>query len=156
MICLQLCSLLLHLYIDISLSAFIFRRFWRETAAKTAKIRFGGEDIRCTQNVPSGVPAWVTIWVGGSPNKNWPSKPPGGDEQMVSIFGIILCLSFSQSRRQTGENRVWGGTAYPKRTQGYTSVDSGLSKWSAKIKIGQANRLEVMNNGFYFWDHPMS
>jgi hypothetical protein len=47
--------------------------------------------------------------------------------QMVSIFEVALCLSISQSGRQNGENQVWGGygpdPAYPKRTQGYASVD---------------------------------
>jgi hypothetical protein len=57
---------------------------------------------------------------------------------------------FLQSGRQNGENRVSGGTAYPKCTQGYASVERGLSKWSAKIKIGQANRLKVTNKWFLF------
>jgi len=41
--------------------------------------------------------------------KNWPSKTPGSDKQMVSIFEVALCLSISQFGRQNGENRVWGG-----------------------------------------------
>ena len=75
---------------------------------------------------------------------------------MVSIFGVALCLSFSQSGHQNVENLVWGGTVYAKRTQGYAGVEHGLSKWSVKIKIGQANHPEVTKNGFYFWDRPMS
>ena len=73
---------------------------------------------------------------------------------MISIFGVALCLSFSQLGRQNGKNWVWGGTVYPKRTQGYASVMRGLSKWSAKIKIGQANCLEVTNKWFLFFGLP--
>ena len=38
-------------------------------------------------------------------NKNWPSQPPGGDKQMVSIFGIVLCLSFLQLGHENDEHR---------------------------------------------------
>ena len=44
---------------------------------------------------------------------------------MVSISGIVLCLSFSQLGRQNGENRVWGGMVYPKCTPEYASMESG-------------------------------
>ena len=48
MICLWLCSLLLHLRIDICLFAFILKRFWQETAAKMTKFGFGGSRSRCS------------------------------------------------------------------------------------------------------------
>ena len=52
---------------------------------------------------------------------------------------------------QNGENRVRGAyPAYPKRTQGYASVERRRGKRSAKIKIGQANRLELTNKWFLF------
>ena len=47
-----------------------------------------------------------------------------------------------------------GYPAYPKRTQGYAKVERGLGKWSAKIKIGQANHLDVTNKWFLFLGSP--
>ena len=94
----------------------------RNRAAKTVKTGFLGGTAypKRTQGYAS---VGRRIWTVDRHKKNWPSKPPGGDEQMVSIFGIVLCLSSWQSGRQNSENRVGCALDHASGTRKFIGFD---------------------------------